>query len=210
MPITSITKQSGNSIVSLMISVVISLLGFTASFQLFSTMLIIDSQQGKNNNLLSQASNAKMLLEMEITQAGYGLEAATPDTPKHIVYIAASNSLVWRYEKTKDEIVCTGIKDSLFNDQSRQIQRLIPESAADCNGSNDLESISFVSESVIANIEQSDAWLTSADFNDSTCWPFSADNAQKRHQITLEYYLDSDADYQQDSSSTLCLLNSKY
>ena len=208
MPITSITKQSGNSIVSLMISVVISLMGFTASFQLFSTMLIIDSQQGKSNNLLSQASNAKMLLEMEITQAGYGLEAAsadTPNTPKHIVYIAASNSLVWRYEKTKDETVCSGIKDSLLSNQSRQIQRLIPESAKDCNGSKDLESINFITEAAIANIEQSDAWLTSAVFNDSTCWPFSADNAQKRHQITLEYYLDSDADYQQDSSSTLCL-----
>ena len=105
-------KQAGNSIVSLMIAITISLLGFTASFVLFTQMLTIDSQQTQRQLVLNKHDALRSKIEMDIMNAGFGLDATSINDHLFISNVNRLTKIHWRYKDLESgNVVCEGIED---------------------------------------------------------------------------------------------------
>ena len=201
-----LSPQQGNSLISLMISIVISLMGFAASFQFFTSMLVFNNEHEQIEQMVSQSALAKINLELDIMEAGFGLLHGAYD---HISLPSASNlntRIRWRYKDlSSGQIICTGIEDKLVHGQ-RIISQL--NFNAPCIKSSHLNNGQWSTGNEIARLDQTELWLKSLSIGEGVCWPFDPSNKKPRHSVSIEYQLDSGSAHHQNKKTSLCLIHS--
>ena len=72
-------KQQGVNLISLMIAIVIGLLGIAASFSLFTHLSVTSEKQAQFDAVISKIDSVKVLLQIDIQEAGFGIDQASKD-----------------------------------------------------------------------------------------------------------------------------------
>ena len=201
---SNLKNQQGVSIVSLMISVVISLIGVAASFQLFTTMLIVDNEHDQIEKITGRSTQLKINLEMDILEAGFGMD----NNIKNIGKSADGTQIHWRYKENIDDPdnICTGIEDKLVTGQ-----RVIREILATCtDDSVALNTLTWRVNRTLATLDQSKPWLNNIEIDKIDCWPYSSNGKKSRNEIKINYQtIQPITDVSNFSDSSLCLINAK-
>lgn len=104
-------QQCGQSLISMMVGLVISLITIAAMMTLYKTMVEVSSNASRSALRDGQVSAALLSAQMDLQSAGFGVPAA--DSLNSKLYVReAGKELVWRYkaELTASGYVCSGLR----------------------------------------------------------------------------------------------------
>ncbi len=104
-------QQRGQSLISMMVGLVISLITIAAMMTLYKTMVEVSSNASRSALRDGQVSAALLSAQMELQSAGFGVPVADGLNSKLHVR-EAGKELVWRYktELTASGYVCSGLR----------------------------------------------------------------------------------------------------
>lgn len=188
-------KQSGMSMVSLMVGMLLAMIGILAAMTLYQNMVRTSIETRTDAALDGQLASAMLSLQLELQSAGFGLTAGV--TP-HIVRVVtaapgATQSLYWRFQATgAANPTCRGfrIEDSQ-GDSIRQLQILQPTNPAiACTAVVALEAINWsilatvgeFRKSEAANADLPDIGITMVD---QSCFPYGMGQAAVHKLVTI-------------------------
>ena len=178
----NIYKQQGVNLISLMIAIVIGLLGIAASFSLFTHLSVTSEKHAQFDAVISKVDSIKVLLQLDIQEAGYGIEEASKDL--HL--FVSSDTLIWRYQDdtaSGKQFYCSGLQDALIGSQ-RQIIKLEKQI---CDQTDVLENITGWSTQTLATFKQLNQVLSFELDNSgepAICWPYNNNKGRLRHKLT--------------------------
>ena len=104
-------QQRGQSLISMMVGLVISLITIAAMMTLYKTMVEVSSNASRSALRDGQVSAALLSAQMDLQSAGFGVPAA--DSLDSKLYVReAGKELVWRYkaELSASGYVCSGLR----------------------------------------------------------------------------------------------------
>lgn len=104
-------QQCGQSLISMMVGLLISLITIAAMMTLYKTMVEVSSNASRSALRDGQVSAALLSAQMELQSAGFGVPAA--DSLNSKLYVReAGKELVWRYkaELSASGYVCSGLR----------------------------------------------------------------------------------------------------
>lgn len=104
-------QQTGHSLISMMIGLVISLITISAMLVLYKTMIEVSANASRSALRDGQVSAALLAAQMDLQSAGFGVPAADALTSKLGVR-EAGKEVVWRYkaELADAGFVCSGLR----------------------------------------------------------------------------------------------------
>lgn len=104
-------QQGGQSLISMLVGLLISLITIAAMMTLYKTMVEVSSNASRSALRDGQVSAALLSAQIELQGAGFGVPAADSLTSKLHVR-DAGKELVWRYktELTASGYVCSGLR----------------------------------------------------------------------------------------------------
>lgn len=104
-------RQRGQSLISMMVGLVISLITIAAMMTLYKTMVEVSSNASRSALRDGQVSAALLSAQMELQSAGFGVPAADSLNSKLFVR-EAGKQLVWRYKTSlaASDYVCSGLR----------------------------------------------------------------------------------------------------
>lgn len=104
-------QQAGQSLISMLVGLVISLITIAAMMTLYKTMVEVSANASRSALRDGQVSAALLSAQIELQGAGFGVPAA--DSLNSKLYVRdAGKELVWRYkaELTAAGYVCSGLR----------------------------------------------------------------------------------------------------
>ncbi|MGH8054930.1 MAG: PilW family protein [Stenotrophomonas sp.] len=103
--------QTGQSLISMMIGLVISLITISAMLVLYKTMIEVSANASRSALRDGQVSAALLAAQMDMQSAGFGVPAADALSSKLGVR-ASGKEVVWRYKAqlTDTGFVCSGLR----------------------------------------------------------------------------------------------------
>jgi len=193
------TRQSGFSLISTMIGLVVSMIGVFAILSLQGNLTYNAAGTIQDARHDGQLSTALLTAQKLVMNAGYGIEKAD-DTDIVIVETAAtattaySTSLLWRYNLSGSTI-CNGLRDTVKTENNIDFRSLlIISSIGDCNEDAPLADLSWAVETGVIGKWRIDGTLTDYLSNNdslfnflirsSTCSPYGS-AAPEPHLIVM-------------------------
>lgn len=187
--------QSGMSMVSLMVGMLLAMIGILAAMTLYQSMVRTSIETRTDAVLDGQLASAMLSLQLELQSAGFGLTAGV--TP-HIVRVVtaapgATQSLYWRFQATGAPTpTCRGfrIEDSQ-GDNIRQLQILQPTNpVVACTAVAALEAINWSVLATVGEFRKSEAAkadLPDIDITmvDQNCFPYGMGQAVIHKMVTI-------------------------
>ena len=200
--------QAGVSIVSLMISISISLLGFAATFSLFTNMSIIKSQQQQKHLLATNLTTLITKIEFDILNAGFDLDHQQTEAHLLVTEKNKKTQIQWRYFDSKsNKVICEGIEDLRVKINQiwwRQINSL--QVSSDCNDSDALDSFTWsYSGNEITRAQQNLAIVRDVRINEQNCSPFNDYNTKQLQLLVINEQ--GEAEQKFERSISVCLIN---
>lgn len=126
-------RQAGQSLISMMIGLVISLITISAMLVLYKTMVEVSANASRTALRDGQVSSALLAAQMELQSAGFGV----PQTDALVSKLAvreAGKQLVWRY---KDDLAAAGyVCSGLHLADGEGLYRLAPKACSDVASAN--------------------------------------------------------------------------
>ncbi len=104
-------RQRGQSLISMMVGLVISLITIAAMMTLYKTMVEVSSNASRSALRDGQVSAALLSAQIELQSAGFGVPAA--DSLNSKLHVRdAGKELVWRYKAdlSASDYVCSGLR----------------------------------------------------------------------------------------------------
>lgn len=126
-------RQRGQTLISMMVGLVISLITIAAMMVLYKTMIEVSSNASRAALRDGQVSAALLAMQMDMQSAGFGVPASDSLGSKLVVR-ASGKELVWRYktELSASGFVCSGMR--LVDGEG--LYRLMPKGCADASAVN--------------------------------------------------------------------------
>lgn len=186
--------QTGHNLVNLMIGMVLSMIAVLASLTLFRSLgeVAIETRSGTNHD--GQISSAMLMLQLELQNAGFGINDAGA---AHIVSVdggASSDQLYWRYKLNGAfecrKLIYTETKVSLGD--AEDVSRLeIFKQQAGCTETSALEiDVTWEPYVVIANFNPMSApnssFLNVGPLVKEDCWPYGQGEIQSRYTVRIQ------------------------
>lgn len=186
--------QSGTTLISLLIGLLISMLCILALLSSYRTIVKtgVESRIAATHDTQLQAglTTAQMFLQ----NAGFGLEGSNNLLTTTVqVGSKTISAVLWRY-KNGTNIVCQGLADVESSDNKKRrfvlLEGFENDSGAPCNGTSTLGSFKWKEQSTLANLEDYSTDKSNPQqitFNQtiSTCTPFGAGTVEESSQHPL-------------------------
>ncbi|MCJ8315375.1 MAG: hypothetical protein HRU38_25560 [Saccharospirillaceae bacterium] len=177
-------KQSGVSLISLMVGMAISLMTLAAAGVLFQQTYKISNTLA--NDAISEGALSTVMAELQMAtlSAGFGMSNTTD---KHFVFIETGDesTAYWRYDlspNVANTVECKGFKEFVNDDEQLEFQWL----TASCTSSEDLlakDEGDWVKEGVSTILQkQSTSKLKFISYLTEVCWPY-ADGVRSDHVL---------------------------
>ncbi len=180
----TIRWQSGLSLVGLMIGMLLSMLTLTAALVLYRNMVSVSVDSRLDSSQDGQMASAMLMLQLQVQSAGFGFAAGAGS---HLFpsAVGATQVVYWRYKPVATPL-CQGFRIQDDNTAgTRQLQLL---SAASCDESSALESLTWSVQTVLAEFRKAagaDWPLIEVSRASGNCFPFGM-SAQATHpQIVI-------------------------
>ncbi len=196
-------RQSGISLISMMIGMFISTLCILASLTLYKSLIQVAAESKLDTSFDGQMSTALMVAQMEIQAAGYGIDEADADDIQLRTTAAsggtnATSELLWRYSEG-GTFNCRSLVDETVtvteNSESVTYRQLTLKTAtANCDATTPLASMTWGNPSVLARwnlLGQLGSYVESGNnlFNFSlapvNCSPYGAVTQNRHLQLTI-------------------------
>lgn len=188
-------RQSGMSMVSLMVGMLLAMIGILAAMTLYQSMVRTSIETRTDAALDGQLASAMLSLQLELQSAGFGVAAggAVP----HIVQVntaapGATQSLYWRFQATGALApTCRGFR--IADDQAgdiRQLQMLQPTNPVTCTAVAALGAIDWSVLTTVGEFRKSDAVGVdlpdiSITMVDQSCFPYGMGQAATHKMVTI-------------------------
>ena len=201
---SSIKRQKGVSLVSLMVGMVISLMTLAAASMLFqhtyrvSNSLSIESvSDGVLSTIITE-------LQLVTLNAGFGLVSNTEHFA--VKQDGDLDSAFWRFnlhDSAASVVQCQGFRE-ILNNAKGQIE-LQWVSAATCDETSALEDLTWEPEGVTTAVDKSSYSRLSFTLSSGKCWPY-IDGVRENHSI-FEVVASSSEDSEIEYVHQFCLVN---
>ena len=186
--------QSGTTLISLLIGLLISMLCILALLSSYRTIVKtgVESRIAATHDTQLQAglTTAQMFLQ----NAGFGLEGSNNLLTTTVqVGSKTISAVLWRYDNGTN-IVCQGLTDVESSDNKKRrfvlLEGFENDSGAPCNGASNLGSFKWKEQSTLANLEdystdKSNPQQITFNQTSSTCTPFGAGTVEESSQHPL-------------------------
>ncbi|MGB3392620.1 MAG: hypothetical protein WA956_15470 [Stenotrophomonas sp.] len=107
-PVTTRTRQSGQSLISMMVGLVISLITIAAMLTLYKTMVGVSNEASVAARRDGQVAAGLLAAQMELQSAGFGVDPATVPLVSRLSISAGGKQVAWHYRDGAGN-VCTGL-----------------------------------------------------------------------------------------------------
>lgn len=193
LPISGKSRQSGLSMISLMVGMLLAMIGLLAGMSLYQSMVRTSIETRTDAAQDGQLASAMLSLQLELQSAGFGVAAGVAP---HIVLVGApggAQSLYWRYS-VNGALTCRGfsIVDK-SNATLRQLLFLNPRNpGVACTDTANLGAIDWDIDNpfVVAEFRKSEA--ANADLPDigmtlapQSCFPYGLGQAAVYQMVTI-------------------------
>lgn len=196
-------KQSGISLIGLMVGLFISMMCILASLTLYKNLIHVAAESKVDTVFDGQMTTALMVAQMQIQTAGFGIDDAGTDdivvqTTPQAGSVDAKSELLWRYQEGAT-VKCVGLVDETVsvteNSESYIFRRLMMQQVdSGCNTTTNLVDMTWTPSSVLARWNRIGTLKTYINggnnlFNYSLatvqCSPFGAVAQDQHLQITI-------------------------
>lgn len=192
----SFYRQRGISMISLMIGLLVSMVAILAITSMHKSLIrvTIDSKTGALQD--SSVAVALMQLQLDLHNAGYGINSANSGT-----VIATTSSgvptLLWRYlddESNQDSVICKGVQDQSYNDVTtgmvgRELIDLTTTYAANpnCRLDSDLSTVAWADNEkrTMAQFRNHTEQLFNFEVETADCVPYGFGAAKTHLLVTV-------------------------
>lgn len=185
--------QSGTTLISLLIGLLIAMLCIIAVLSSYRTIVKtgVESRVAATHD--TQLQTGLTTAQMFLQNAGFGLEGSRNLLTTNIqVETKNISAVLWRYhDGTK--VICQGLADIESSDDKKR-RFILLESNSPCNDTLDLDKFNWKIQSTLANLEDystdtlNPKQITFKETLSTTCTPFGAgdsDNDSKHPLITI-------------------------
>ena len=215
-------SQTGVTLLSMLIGVVISLLTMAALFVLFQQSTVQGTQMREDIDLEGQLATILLSIQQDVQSAGYGMDVsdtATFTKPQVVLVSGSGNlfKLYWRYldQPTDAAYTCKGFEEYLdASDGNKLKMRWLNEidCTKDVTLSGSLWSGANASKVQLAAVFAKE---TSSLLNGSSlpstkeaCWPYSTGTAEEHQVLKIEALNSIEiSNVRQKYTFTYCLTN---
>lgn len=107
-PRISRTRQSGQTLISMMVGVLISILTITAMLSLYKVLIGVSGNASRTAQRDAQIASALLAAQIELQQAGFGIS----DTADVLAIAGDDHQVVWRYNEVLPATgsLCAGLR----------------------------------------------------------------------------------------------------
>lgn len=182
-------KQTGSTLISLMIGLLISMLCLIALLTLFRAVMTtsIDSQQNAQQD--TQVFNGLTIAQMLVQNAGFGFSSgnnilitSNQLTLDSGITVDSQKAALWRYYttiNTSSTLTCQGIASVMNNNQTKLI--LLKTSA--CAQTTALDSLSWTVDRVLATLPATST--ITFNLTTETCTPYGMGTAASHPKLII-------------------------
>jgi len=179
-PTTLKSRQSGLSVVGLLLGVSISMVSILASLSLYTNHHISSSESMRGSTYIFQITQSMVFFNREIPTAGFGLE---DDGLDDIAVTGGTGtvSVYWRY-RDGNNIVCRGLRENETSRNSKPYRALnIIEATIGCSDTESFSTMTWLPVATIAHWRVDAplaAYLADSSNVNGTLFEFSVGGAQ--------------------------------
>ena len=189
-------RQCGVSMISLMIGLLVSMVAILAITSMHKSLIrvTIDSKTSALQD--SSAAVALMQLQLDLHNAGYGINSAGSGT---VIATTLSGvpTLLWRYlddESNLDSVICRGVQDQPYTDDTtgkvgRELIDLTTAAASnsDCSLDDDLSAITWADNEkrTVAQFRNHTTPLFDFEVETADCVPYGLGIAESHFLVTV-------------------------
>nr|WP_181718018.1 hypothetical protein [Psychrobacter sp.]QJS05951.1 hypothetical protein [Psychrobacter sp.] len=186
--------QSGTTLISLLIGLLIAMLCIIAVLSSYRTIVKtgVESRVAATHD--TQLQTGLATAQIFLQNAGFGLDGSNNLLTEANIQVESKNisAVLWRYDNGT-EIVCQGLADIESSDRKKR-RFVLLESNSLCNDTVDLDKFNWKIQTTLANLEDYSTGLsnpkqiTFEETPSSVCTPFGAgdpDNDSKHSLITI-------------------------
>lgn len=188
--------QSGTTLISLLIGLLIAMLCIIAVLSTYRTIVKtgVESRVAATHD--AQLQTGLTTAQIFLQNAGFGLEGLnnlylSPEVEANIeVESQWVSALLWRY-KDGTNIICQGLADIKSSDNKKRRFVLLESDPTTCNETSDLKGFTWKIQSTLANLEDystdqsNPKQVTFTETPSMTCTPFGAGNDSTHPLITI-------------------------
>jgi|GEM_PF-1199573 len=168
--------QSGLTLISLMIGLVISMITIVASLVVYRNLVHVSADNKIYSGMDGRISVATLVLEKSVQSAGFGMNDAAMGDDITIHRSGTDLRLLWRQVNPESGVVsCEGFEESTNSDASgvayRELKMITAQSG--CNDSSSLESMTWNAGALLARWRMMDDKITEYINDNSSLFAFS-------------------------------------
>ena len=142
-------QQSGMSLISLLIGLLISVLCILGSLTLYKNLIHVATETKLDSNHDGQLASAMLVIQLEVQSAGYGIDGAGTEHIIEHVPATGERQLLWRFTTDGTNYQCRGLFEEA-KDQGLFRQLSLIKVDAGCDASTALNTLTWDTTSPIA------------------------------------------------------------
>lgn len=179
-------RQQGASLVSLMIGMLVSMLGILAVMTMHKSLMQVAVESKGDAIHDAMVSTALMQMQMDLHNAGYGIESGSAGDVV-ATQLSGAESLLWRY-RDGGSFVCKGVTEQSYTDSEsgtvgRQLVAI--EATSNCTGSADLSTLTWTATETMAQFRNETAALFDFSVATASCAPYGFGVAEDHLRVTV-------------------------